>query len=95
MDVPAFELLDEVEADVAATKAQWGRYADFLRERDEMANRDWLSMRDQVRPAPLHCAALGQEMDAGDGAGGRRCARVCLGGGASLVEPRASFALAR
>jgi dynein heavy chain 2, cytosolic len=24
------------------------RYAEFLRERNEMANRDWLSMRDQV-----------------------------------------------
>lgn len=49
LDVPAFELLEEVEADVLATKAQWSRYGDFLRERDEMANRDWLSMRDQVR----------------------------------------------
>jgi hypothetical protein len=24
------------------------RYAEFLRERNEMAHRDWLSMRDQV-----------------------------------------------
>ncbi|KAG2486208.1 hypothetical protein HYH03_015170 [Edaphochlamys debaryana] len=48
IDVPAFEMMDEMEADVMATKAHWDRYADFLRERDEMANRDWLSMRDQV-----------------------------------------------
>ncbi|GLI62890.1 cytoplasmic dynein 1b heavy chain [Volvox africanus] len=48
IDVPAFDLLDDMEADVLNTKANWDRYADFLRERDEMANRDWLSMRDQV-----------------------------------------------
>nr|ADI46936.1 DHC1bm [Volvox carteri f. nagariensis] len=48
IDVPDFDLLNDVEADVLATKANWDRYADFLRERDEMANRDWLSMRDQV-----------------------------------------------
>ena len=41
--------MTEMETDVMATKAHWDRYADFLRERDEMANRDWLSMRDQVR----------------------------------------------
>jgi len=33
---------------VAAARASWGRYAEFLRERDALANRDWLSMRDQV-----------------------------------------------
>ncbi|KAG2426397.1 hypothetical protein HYH02_014824 [Chlamydomonas schloesseri] len=48
IDVPDFDLMNEMEADVLATKAHWDRYADFLRERDEMANRDWLSMRDQV-----------------------------------------------
>lgn len=48
IDVPDFEVMAEMEADVMATKAHWDRYADFLRERDEMANRDWLSMRDQV-----------------------------------------------
>ena len=26
----------------------WDRYAEFLKERNEMANKDWLSMRDQV-----------------------------------------------
>ena len=34
---------------MAVTKGSWDRYADFLRERNEMANKDWLSMRDQVR----------------------------------------------
>ncbi|KXZ45909.1 DHC7 protein [Gonium pectorale] len=48
IDVPDFDLINELEADVMATKSHWDRYADFLRERDEMANRDWLSMRDQV-----------------------------------------------
>ena len=33
---------------MALTKSSWDRYADFLRERNEMANKDWLSMRDQV-----------------------------------------------
>lgn len=45
---PAFGELEAVAADVAAARASWRRYADFLKERDEMANRDWLSMRDQV-----------------------------------------------
>nr|BCL66104.1 cytoplasmic dynein 1b heavy chain [Volvox africanus] len=48
IDAPDFDLLNDMEADVLSTKANWDRYADFLRERDEMANRDWLSMRDQV-----------------------------------------------
>ena len=43
-----FATLEEVAADVALTKSSWDRYADFLRERNEMANKDWLSMRDQV-----------------------------------------------
>ncbi|GFH11884.1 uncharacterized protein HaLaN_07462, partial [Haematococcus lacustris] len=34
--------------DVLETKASWDRYAEFLRERNDMANKDWLSMRDQV-----------------------------------------------
>ncbi len=49
--MPDFDLMNDMEADVMATKSHWDRYADFLRERDEMANRDWLSMRDQVRCA--------------------------------------------
>ncbi|GFR50179.1 hypothetical protein Agub_g12346, partial [Astrephomene gubernaculifera] len=48
IDVPDFDLLNELDADVTTTKSHWDRYADFLKERDEMANRDWLSMRDQV-----------------------------------------------
>jgi hypothetical protein len=46
---PAFPQLDEVSADLAATQASWGSYRDFLQERDSMAHKDWLSMRDQVR----------------------------------------------
>jgi dynein heavy chain 2 len=46
---PAFPLLDEVSADLAATQASWGSYRDFLQERDSMAHKDWLSVRDQVR----------------------------------------------
>ena len=46
-----FAALDEIAADVATTKAAWDRYAEFLKERNEMANRDWLSMRDQVGAA--------------------------------------------
>jgi hypothetical protein len=45
---PALLELEALAADVAAARASWGRYSDFLRERDGMANRDWLSMRDQV-----------------------------------------------
>lgn len=48
LEVGSFDSLDEVAADVAATKAQWDRYADFLKERNEMADKDWLSARDQV-----------------------------------------------
>lgn len=43
-----FDILADVAADVAATKVSWDRYGNFLTERDEMANKDWLSMRDQV-----------------------------------------------
>jgi dynein heavy chain 2 len=46
---PALPQLDEVAADLAATQASWGSYKDFLQERDSMAHKDWLSMRDQVR----------------------------------------------
>nr|ADI46856.1 DHC1bf [Volvox carteri f. nagariensis] len=48
IDVPDFDLMNDMEVDVLATKANWDRYASFLRERDDIANRDWLSMRDQV-----------------------------------------------
>lgn len=72
IEVPAFDLMDEMEADVMATKAHWDRYADFLRERDEMANRDWLSMRDQVRAAARGGGVSGQ-LGVGCGRGrGRR-----------------------
>jgi dynein heavy chain 2 len=48
LEVGSFDSLEDVAVDVAATKAQWDRYADFLRERNEMADKDWLSARDQV-----------------------------------------------
>ncbi|WIA17572.1 hypothetical protein OEZ85_014399 [Tetradesmus obliquus] len=46
--LPAFPQLEEVAADLAATQASWGGYRDFLAERDALAHKDWLSMRDQV-----------------------------------------------
>jgi hypothetical protein len=49
MEPAEFDVLSEAAADIAATKLAWSRYGDFLKERDELANRDWLSMRDQVR----------------------------------------------
>ncbi len=52
LEMGDFALLDEVAADVAQTKQHWDRYAEFLKERNEMANRDWLSMRDQARVLP-------------------------------------------
>jgi len=48
MDVGGFEVLDEVANDVAITSKSWNRYAEFLGERNEMANKEWLSMREQV-----------------------------------------------
>jgi hypothetical protein len=45
---PDFGNLDVVTADLGATRVAWGRYATFLKERDELAHKDWLSMRDQV-----------------------------------------------
>jgi hypothetical protein len=35
-------------------------YKEFLAERDELAYKDWLSMRDQVRPATndIRCTAM-------------------------------------
>jgi hypothetical protein len=53
---PAFPQLDEVSADLAATQASWGSYRDFLQERDSMAHKDWLSMRDQVRQPGRICS---------------------------------------
>ena len=49
LDAGDFDTLEEVAADVAVTKGSWDRYDDFLRKRNEIANMDWLSMRDQVR----------------------------------------------
>lgn len=51
LSLPAFPQLEEVAADLTATQASWGGYRDFLAERDALAHKDWLSMRDQVRPA--------------------------------------------
>ncbi|KAJ9505745.1 hypothetical protein QJQ45_029246, partial [Haematococcus lacustris] len=48
IEAPDLSSLNEVEQDVLETKASWDRYAEFLRERNDMANKDWLSMRDQV-----------------------------------------------
>ena len=48
LEVGSFDSLEDVAGDVAATKAQWDRYADFLKERNDMADKDWLSARDQV-----------------------------------------------
>jgi dynein heavy chain 2 len=48
LEAPHFATLDDVAADIGATAASWARYGDFLKERDELAHKDWLSMRDQV-----------------------------------------------
>lgn len=45
---PALTQLDEIAADIAAVKGSWVVYQEFLSERDELAHKDWLSMRDQV-----------------------------------------------
>jgi dynein heavy chain 2 len=37
-----------VAEDIQATHSNWSRYGDFLAERDALAGKDWLSMRDQV-----------------------------------------------
>lgn len=53
MAAPALTQLDDIAADMAAVKGSWVVYQDFLAERDALAHKDWLSMRDQV------CAAAG------------------------------------
>lgn len=45
---PALTQLDDIAADIAAVKGSWVVYQEFLAERDELAHRDWLRMRDQV-----------------------------------------------
>lgn len=60
MAPPALPQLDEVAADLAATQASWGSYRDFLKERDSMAHKDWLSMRDQVWAVTVLVAANNQ-----------------------------------
>jgi dynein heavy chain 2, cytosolic len=52
-DGGGFEALDAVEADIAAAKKAWSRYSEFIAERDELAHRDWLSMRDQASPCEI------------------------------------------
>lgn len=49
MAAPALAQLDEIAADIAAVKGSWVVYQEFLAERDNLAHKDWLSMRDQVR----------------------------------------------
>lgn len=48
MEVPSFSALDEAQADISAMQAAWGKYSDFHNERQELADKDWLTMRDQV-----------------------------------------------
>jgi hypothetical protein len=45
---PALTQLAEIAADIEAVKGSWVVYQEFLAERDELAHKDWLSMRDQV-----------------------------------------------
>lgn len=51
VELPHISALDDVSADIAVTYASWSKYGDFLKERDELAHKDWLSMRDQVHYA--------------------------------------------
>ncbi len=53
MPPPDFSSLEATAADIAATHAAWSRYGDFLKERNDLAHGDWLSMRDQVGPVDL------------------------------------------
>ena len=53
LESPHFTTLDDVAADISTTAASWAQYGDFLKERDELAHKDWLSMRDQVRQRGL------------------------------------------
>ena len=55
---PALTQLEEIAADIAAVKGSWVVYQEFLAERDGLAHKDWLSMRDQVRVAHGVCVAL-------------------------------------
>ena len=33
---------------ISALQTAWARFADFMKERAELANRDWLSVRDEA-----------------------------------------------
>ncbi len=46
---PALTQLDDIAADIEGVKGSWVVYQEFLAERDALAHKDWLSMRDQVR----------------------------------------------
>ncbi|KAK9815706.1 hypothetical protein WJX72_008353 [[Myrmecia] bisecta] len=48
MDPPDFAALEALAEDVAATKAAWSRFGDFMKDRAELAHRDWLAVRDEV-----------------------------------------------
>lgn len=52
VSAPALTQLEEIAADIAGVKGSWVVYQEFLAERDELAHKDWLSMRDQVRMQP-------------------------------------------
>jgi hypothetical protein len=48
VSAPALTQLEDIAADIAGVKGSWVVYQEFLAERDELAHKDWLSMRDQV-----------------------------------------------
>jgi dynein heavy chain 2 len=48
VNAPALTQLADIATDIEAVKGSWVVYQEFLAERDELAHKDWLSMRDQV-----------------------------------------------
>lgn len=74
MAAPALTQLGDIAADMAAVKGSWVVFQDFLAERDALAHKDWLSMRDQVCAAAGHSHASCQHFSDVLAAGTARCA---------------------
>ena len=48
MPRPKFSILDDVAVDIESTKTAWGRFGEFINERNGLSNRDWISIRGRL-----------------------------------------------
>lgn len=48
MEQPQFDLLEDAKQDIKATEDSWGKYGEFLEEKNAIGERDWISVRSKL-----------------------------------------------